>query len=156
MLREFSGEDASGLYKVYGDAEATRHLSFEPKDMKQVSAVVQSAMTSATANLRTEYMLAIADAGSGELVGAARLALGEYQSAQIGFALRPDQWVRAKAPRRCGYWNTWGSLSWGCTESGGPAAQSTKFQTGLCVRPGWSRRVPSGGICSRGARGETR
>ena len=96
MLREFNGEDAGGLYKVYGDADATRHLSFEPKDMEQVSAIVKSALTSATAIPRVEYMLAIAEGGGEELVGAARLALGEYQSAQVGFALRPDQWGQGK------------------------------------------------------------
>ena len=92
MLREFGGDDAGELYKVYGDADATRHLSFEPKDIEQVSAIVKAALTSAVMDPRTEYMLAVADARSEELVGAARLALGEYQSAQIGFALRPDAW----------------------------------------------------------------
>jgi [ribosomal protein S5]-alanine N-acetyltransferase len=96
MLREFRQDDASALYKVYGDAEATRNLSFEPKDMAQVSAVVAAAIASAATNPRTEYMLAIADGDSEELVGAARLALGEHESAQIGFALRPDQWGQGK------------------------------------------------------------
>ena len=80
MLREFGGDDAGGLYKVYGDADATRHLSFEPRDIEQVSAIVKAALTSAMMDPRTEYMLAVADARSEELVGAARLALGEYQS----------------------------------------------------------------------------
>ena len=96
MLREVSEDDVSSLYKVYGDAEATRHLRFEAKDMEQVSAVVRAAMSSAAADPRTEYMLAVADAQSGELIGAARLALGEHESAQIGFALRPDQWGQGK------------------------------------------------------------
>jgi RimJ/RimL family protein N-acetyltransferase len=96
MLREFTGDDAGALYKVYGDAEATRHLSFEPKDPEQVSAVVAAAVTSGPAAPRTEYMLVVADVQSGELVGAARLALGEYSSGQIGFALRPDQWGQGK------------------------------------------------------------
>lgn len=89
MLREFNGEDASGLYKVYGDADATRHLSFEPKDMEQVSAVVKSAMTSATANPRVEYMLAIAEGGGEELgglesVGAAVAGDGHVVAGQRG------------------------------------------------------------------------
>jgi ribosomal-protein-alanine N-acetyltransferase len=96
MLREFTDDDAGALCKVYGDAEATRHLSFEPKDVEQVSAVVTAAISSAAADPRTEYMLAIADTQTGELVGAARLAVGEYESAQIGFALRPDQWRQGK------------------------------------------------------------
>ena len=102
MLREFGGGDASGLYKVYGDADATRHLSFEPKDIEQVSAIVKAALTSALTDPRTEYMLAVADAHNEELVGAARLALGEYQSAQIGFALRPDVWGQGRGAVRHG------------------------------------------------------
>jgi [ribosomal protein S5]-alanine N-acetyltransferase len=92
VLREFGADDASGLYRVYGDADATRYLSFEPRDIEQVSAIVKAALASAVTDPRTEYMLAVADARSEELVGAARLALGEYQSAQIGFALRPEAW----------------------------------------------------------------
>lgn len=96
MLREFSEEDAGFLCKVYGDPEATRHLSFEPRTSEQVKDIVNAAIESATENPRTVYMLAVADAASGELIGAARLALGEHQSAQIGFALRPDQWGAGK------------------------------------------------------------
>jgi len=31
MLRELTEADAVALHKVYGDEEATRHLSFEPR-----------------------------------------------------------------------------------------------------------------------------
>ncbi len=41
-------------------------------------------------------MLAVADSATDELIGAARLALGEHQSAQIGCALRPDHWGKGK------------------------------------------------------------
>jgi RimJ/RimL family protein N-acetyltransferase len=96
QLRELLPDDASSLDKVYGDPQATRHLSFEPRDMKQVEAIIQSAIESAAEDPRTVYMLAVAEAESGELIGAARLAFGEYQSAQIGFALRPDQWGKGR------------------------------------------------------------
>jgi RimJ/RimL family protein N-acetyltransferase len=52
-------------------------------------------ITSAAADPTTEYMLAVAGKDE-ELVGAARLATGEYESATIGFALRPDQWGQGK------------------------------------------------------------
>jgi RimJ/RimL family protein N-acetyltransferase len=91
-LREFVADDAQPLAKVYGDADATKHLSFEPKDLAEVEVVVNFAIQAATADPRVEYMLAVADAGTNELVGVGRLALGEHQSGQIGFALRPDQW----------------------------------------------------------------
>jgi len=40
-------------------------------------------------------MLAVAGTDE-ELIGAARLATGEYDSATIGFALRPDQWGQGR------------------------------------------------------------
>jgi len=95
-LREFTPDDTGFLLKVYGNPETTRHLSFEPRTAEQVDDIVASAITSATEDPRTVYMLAIADMVSGELVGAARLGLGEHESGQIGFALRPDQWGQGK------------------------------------------------------------
>jgi RimJ/RimL family protein N-acetyltransferase len=94
-LRELTESDAIPLHKVYGNAEATRHLSFEPRTVEQVEGIIRAAMDSATAEPRTEYMLAIAGKDD-ELIGSARLAAGEYQSAQIGFALRPDHWGQGK------------------------------------------------------------
>jgi ribosomal-protein-alanine N-acetyltransferase len=96
LLREFTLGDAVPLFKVYGDPDATRHLSFEPRTAKQAAQIVQSAIGSATADPRREYMLVVADAQTDELVGSGRLALGEYESGQIGFALRPDQWGSGK------------------------------------------------------------
>jgi len=99
LLREFTENDTDALYKVYGDEDATRHLSFEPRSIGQVRDIVASAIESARTDPRTVYMLAVANTSETpgeELVGAARLALGEYQRAQIGFALRPDQWGKGK------------------------------------------------------------
>jgi RimJ/RimL family protein N-acetyltransferase len=95
-LREFRPDDVGALYKIYGDEQATRHLSFEPRTIEQVERIVTNAIDSATADPRTEYMLAVEDLASAELVGSARLALGDYDSGQIGFALRPDQWGHGK------------------------------------------------------------
>jgi RimJ/RimL family protein N-acetyltransferase len=95
ILRELTDADVTALHKVYGDEEATRHLSFEPRTVEQVEGIIKAAMASATADPRTEYMLAVAGKDS-ELIGSARLATGEYESAQIGFALRPDQWGQGK------------------------------------------------------------
>jgi len=94
-LRELTDDDVIPLHKIYGNEEATRHLSFEPRTVDQVESLVKAAMESAAAKPRTEYMLAVADSG-GQLIGSARLAVGEYDSAQIGFALRPDHWGQGK------------------------------------------------------------
>lgn len=94
-LREFTDDDVVPLHKIYGNEEATRHLSFEPRTVGQVESIVNAAMESAGAKPITEYMLAVADK-DGELIGSARLAVGEHESAQIGFALRPDHWRQGK------------------------------------------------------------
>lgn len=96
LLREFLPDDADSLFKVYGDAEATRDLSFEPKSTEQVADVVNGAIESATTDPRSVYMLAIDDCASGALIGVARLGLEPHQTGQIGFALRPDQWGQGK------------------------------------------------------------
>jgi [ribosomal protein S5]-alanine N-acetyltransferase len=95
MLRELTDADSAPLHKVYGNDEATLHLSFEPRTADQVAGIVSAAIRSAAADPRTEYMLAVAGK-DGELIGAARLGTGEHESATIGFALRPDQWGQGK------------------------------------------------------------
>lgn len=95
MLRELAESDVAPLHGVYGNEEATRHLSFEPRTTEQVEGIITAAMKSATAEPRTEYAFAVAGK-DGELIGSARLAIGEHESGQIGFALRPDHWAQGK------------------------------------------------------------
>lgn len=95
-LRELVEADTEALFKVYGDAEATKHLSFEPRTIEQVEKIVDGAISDATSDPRTVYMLAVEDNHDHVLIGAARLALSEYESCQIGFALRPDYWGKGK------------------------------------------------------------
>jgi [ribosomal protein S5]-alanine N-acetyltransferase len=95
-LRELEEGDAEGLLKVYGNVDTTMHLSFEPRSLEQVTDIIKGAIDAATEDPRGVYMLAVATATERELVGAARLALGEHQSGQIGFALRPDHWGQGK------------------------------------------------------------
>jgi RimJ/RimL family protein N-acetyltransferase len=95
MLRELAESDVAPLHGVYGNEEATRHLSFEPRTTEQVEGIIMAAMRSATVEPRTEYALAVAGK-DGELIGSARLATGGHESGQIGFALRPDQWGQGK------------------------------------------------------------
>jgi [ribosomal protein S5]-alanine N-acetyltransferase len=90
-LRELLPADDTALYQVYGDDSVTQSLSFTSRTLPQIRNLIAAAATDAARDPRTVYMLAVADA-AGELVGAARLGIGEYESAMIGFALRPDQW----------------------------------------------------------------
>lgn len=151
-LREFRIEDVDNLYKVYGNQETTKHLSFEPRTPAQVDEIVTAAIKSATEEPRMIYMLAVADISSDELVGAARLALGEHQSGQIGFALRPDQWGKGKGAetvrllQRLGF----GALSlhriWGARSPRNEASARTMTSAGM-IEEGTMR----GHLFTRGA-----
>src|ERR1022692_642488 len=74
---------------------ACRSGAFQRRSPVQVS--LRARYKSATAELRTEYALAVAG-NDGQLIGSARLTTGEYESGQIGFALRPDHWGQGKRP----------------------------------------------------------
>jgi RimJ/RimL family protein N-acetyltransferase len=99
-LREFTDKDVDAVHAVYGDAEATRHLSFEPRTREEVEAIVARSIASAAAEPRTEYALAVdrfradGEDADGSVVGFARLALDPHsqRAATIGFALRPGVW----------------------------------------------------------------
>lgn len=91
-LREVEPEDTGALLAVYGDPEATRHLSFEPRTTEQVQAIVDRSIASARDTPRTEYCLAITPLGEHRLIGYARLATEPQQAATIGFALHPAEW----------------------------------------------------------------
>ncbi|MFF0293184.1 GNAT family N-acetyltransferase [Kitasatospora sp. NPDC004614] len=91
-LREIEHADADALLAIYGDPEATRHLSFEPRTRDQVQAIVDRSMNSAKDSPRTEYGLAVAHLGEHRLIGYARLATEPQQAATIGFALHQAEW----------------------------------------------------------------
>ncbi|KOU63676.1 acetyltransferase [Streptomyces sp. WM4235] len=91
-LREVEPEDTAALLAIYGDPEATRHLSFEPRTRDQAQGIVDRSIVSAKDTPRTEYCLAITPLGEHRLIGYARLATEPQQAATIGFALNPAEW----------------------------------------------------------------
>src|SRR5689334_10275216 len=91
-LREFRGGDAAALHLVYGDPEATRYLSFEPRTLEDVERTVARIVADAQAVPRQEYSLAVERSDGPGVIGMARLEVGLHRSGQIGFALRPDFW----------------------------------------------------------------
>ncbi|PRY00027.1 GNAT family N-acetyltransferase [Allonocardiopsis opalescens] len=94
-LRELVPDDAAALMAVYGDPRTTAHLAMEPHDHGQCVRLIESAAERAVEQPRTDYLLGIVSRDTGDLVGSARLRVDEHpHSAQIGFALRPDQWGR--------------------------------------------------------------
>ncbi|WP_322770175.1 GNAT family protein [Frankia sp. Cr1] len=97
-LREFTEDDIDALLAVYGDPTVTRHMSFEPRNRGQVAATIAMAIRTSTIEPRVEYSLAVAIPDTHLMIGFGRLAIDSghpaQRSAQIGFALRADQWGR--------------------------------------------------------------
>ncbi|KIH97674.1 acetyltransferase [Streptomonospora alba] len=151
-LREMAADDAAGLLRVYGDEEATRHLTFPPRSPEQCAAVLDSAIAYAAAEPRTVYMLAAVDGGA-ELVGVARLGIDEHpHSGQIGFVLRPDMWGRGMGGElvrlllRLGFEELGLSRLWGARSPANAASQRVMAGAGM-VEEGRIRRH----LWSRGA-----
>jgi ribosomal-protein-alanine N-acetyltransferase len=94
-LRELESSDAAALHAVYGDPAVCEFMSFTPRTLKQCEDIISAAQRDADADPRQVYMVAVEDL-SGPLVGACRLALGEWNSAQVGLALRRDHWQRGE------------------------------------------------------------
>ncbi|MEU2956282.1 GNAT family protein [Streptomyces sp. SID1034] len=93
-LRELSVADVDSVLAIYGSAEATEHLSFEPRSRDEVAQLLHRITATATATPRSEFSLAVVEQRSAELIGFSRLALDPHQqqAATMGFALRPDKW----------------------------------------------------------------
>ncbi|MGW0734457.1 GNAT family N-acetyltransferase [Streptomyces sp. NPDC002851] len=94
LLREITIDDVDAVHAIYGDAEATEHLSFEPRTRDQVGRTIAHSITTATAQPRDEYCLAVVERDTGHLIGYVRLAHDPHQpkGATMGFALHPNAW----------------------------------------------------------------
>ncbi|MFD7714186.1 GNAT family N-acetyltransferase [Streptomyces sp. NPDC059786] len=93
-LRELTVEDVEAVFAIYGSAEVTEHLSFEPRAHDQVAEIVARSMSAATTDPRAEYALAVVKHDARAVIGVGRLAMDPHQQrgATFGFALRPDAW----------------------------------------------------------------
>jgi RimJ/RimL family protein N-acetyltransferase len=93
-LRELTVDDVDAIHAIYGSEVATEHLSFTPRTHEQVHDIVTRSIASAVAEPRTEYALAMAEHGTGEVLGFGRLAMDPHQqrAATMGFALNPGTW----------------------------------------------------------------
>lgn len=96
-LRELTEDDVPAVHAIVGDPQVCETLIFPPKTLDETAVYVAAAMRAAEQEPRTSYFLAVVEAGSGELVGTARIGLGEFSSGNIGYAIRRDRWGRGYA-----------------------------------------------------------
>lgn len=127
-LRELTIDDVDAVLTIYGDQEATEHLSFEPRTRDQVSQIVARSIASATAEPRSEYALAVIERDTNTLIGYGRLAMDPHQQRAATFASRCARrpGVSATAWRPSAYSWASGSKTSACIASGAHAPRSTK------------------------------
>lgn len=96
-LREFTPEDLDVVARIVGDDRVTTFLSFDSRTRDQASATLTGMLSSARAEPRTEFYLAIEPLDSPPAVGFIRLALSGVRAAKVGYAVAADQWGRGYA-----------------------------------------------------------
>ncbi|MEW2490050.1 GNAT family protein [Streptomyces sp. NPDC048411] len=96
QLRELHSRDVDALHAIQGDADVTRHMKLEPRTREEVEHAISCSITSAGAEPRNIYMLAVVCSEERQLIGYADLDLDPFaeKAATIGFMLRPDIWGR--------------------------------------------------------------
>ena len=96
-LREFTSNDLDAVAGIVGDDRVTTFLSFDSRTREQASATLAGMLSSARAEPRTEFYLAIEALNGPPAVGFIRLALSGVRAAKLGYAVAADHWGRGYA-----------------------------------------------------------
>lgn len=96
-LRELALDDVAAVQAIVADPAVCETLIFKPKTRDETAEYVSRAIREAHEKPRTSYFLAVTRSDTGDLVGTARLGLGDFRSGNIGYAIRRDQWNRGYA-----------------------------------------------------------
>jgi RimJ/RimL family protein N-acetyltransferase len=99
-LREFEEQDAVAIAAVIGDEAVLKYTTWKgPADFEAAQGFIRLAQEMAAASPRMEYILAIADLGTGEVFGAGGIRV-EDEAGEVGslrVLLRRDWWGRGAA-----------------------------------------------------------
>ena len=106
-LRELTDADVDAVHAIVGDPVVCETLIFTPKTRDQTVDYVARAVQDAHAEPRTSYFLAVV--ADGDLVGTARLGLGEYHSGNIGYATEATVLLIDFGIRELGLHRVWAS-----------------------------------------------
>lgn len=100
-LRELQPTDVDAIHRIVGDPVVCETLIFPPKTRSETLEYVMRFVDAARIDARTEYYLAVlhpdASSGTDDLVGTARIGLGDFASGNIGYAIRRDRWGQGLA-----------------------------------------------------------
>jgi ribosomal-protein-alanine N-acetyltransferase len=102
LLRDFEPGDLEATMAIVGDPEVTRSLSFDTRTEAEQAERLAQDIARAAAEPRPDYYLGVVTAGTGTLIGFARIGLGPHRSGEVGYAIRKDHWQRGYATEAAG------------------------------------------------------
>ena len=94
LVKEITQDDLAPFLRISSDPDVVRYLSFGPTSESEAQGMLDFAVTSASARPRTQYVLAICEGVSGDLIGSCGLAISTEMpaTAEVYFVFRKDVW----------------------------------------------------------------
>lgn len=94
VLREHSLDDLGAVLEYSADPMVARYVPWEPNTEEMARQFLEDAARTASQNPRLSYVLAVVDAASSALIGAARISIETqtHRRADIGYVVRRDRW----------------------------------------------------------------
>jgi RimJ/RimL family protein N-acetyltransferase len=92
ILRPYRPDDVPSLHAMFGDADVSRYLHWQPMDLEQARAKVEQRLRQASIGADSHALvLAAIEAASGQYVGEMMLAIrsAEHLQGEIGWSMHP-------------------------------------------------------------------
>ncbi|NIJ14518.1 RimJ/RimL family protein N-acetyltransferase [Saccharomonospora amisosensis] len=96
-LREFSADDLDGVRGIVGDDRVTYYLNINSRNAEQARQLLDGIIERARLCPRSDYYLAVTSLGEDRVVGFTRLLLGDFEAAELRFAIAHDYQRRGYA-----------------------------------------------------------
>ena len=94
QVREFTQDDLGPFLRMSSDPDVVRYLSFRPTSEAEAQGMMDFAITSASGHPRTQYVLAVDDPATGDLIGSCGLSISDESpvEAEVYFVFRKEVW----------------------------------------------------------------
>ena len=95
-VRELTQNDLMRFLQMSADPDVIRYMTFSSTSEPEARALIDFALASANASIRTEYVLAVEDGTLGYLIGSCGLSISknEPMTVEAYFVFRKDVWGR--------------------------------------------------------------
>jgi ribosomal-protein-alanine N-acetyltransferase len=96
-LRDFVKSDFDAIHAYSSDPRVTKFLFFGPRDLDSTADYLEGLLASQEEMPRTRFELAVAETGSGRVIGACDLSMIERNVVDLGYMLGLADWGKGYA-----------------------------------------------------------